>query len=308
MLLLRRFAPSRALRAGAPRAAAFLAAPKAPGAGWKPFLAVAAISFLGNRDIYCEAPTEELHLSKADESLLVKILDDGVENLCKWALAPASWWDECHSLRLGGLKDAKHFTRRMEGFPIRLQMVSAEWEDVSLKELLVLSEASETCLKLTFDPVINSMTTRLRFGDGRARLLRTMTNPTLMGLISAREVDSVLREPEKLPDGTVAGGGIGLQSPLLVDKVKESEWILALAAVPPSAGKVRAVDHTSGFIFQPCDAAAKSGDDCKGRWKVHYILLSEAGGGVPLWAADKGVSKAMADWFTAAHKEWASWR
>ena len=29
----------------------------------------------------------------------------------------------------------------MEGFPIRLQMVSAEWEDVSLKELLVLSEA-----------------------------------------------------------------------------------------------------------------------------------------------------------------------
>ena len=30
---------------------------------------------------------EELHLSKADESLLVKILDDGVENLCKWALA-----------------------------------------------------------------------------------------------------------------------------------------------------------------------------------------------------------------------------
>ena len=29
--------------------------------------------------------------------------------------------------------------------------------------------------------------------------------------------------------------------------MKESEWILALAAVPPSAGKVRAVDHTSAL-------------------------------------------------------------
>ena len=51
-------------------------------------------------------------------------------------------------------------------------------------------------LKLKFDPVINTMTTRHSFADGKARFLRTITRPTLMGLISAREVDSVLREPE----------------------------------------------------------------------------------------------------------------
>lgn len=124
-------------------------------------------------------------------------------------------------------------------------MVTAVWENVSLNDLIMLSEASETCLKLSFDPIIDTMTTRLMFGDGKARFLRTMTRPTLMGLISAREVDSVVREPEVLPDGMVIGGGLGLQSPLLVEKIQQSDYLKAVASEPPSKGKVRAVDHTS---------------------------------------------------------------
>lgn len=150
-------------------------------------------------------------------------------------------------IRISGLKDCMHYIKRLEGFPIKLQMVTAVWEEVALDDLLVLSEASDNCLKLTFDPVIDTMTTRLHFGGGirKGRVLRTMTRPTLMGIIQAREVDSVLREPEIMADGWVVGGGLGLQSPLLVDKIQESEYLKALAAVPPSKGKVRAIDHTS---------------------------------------------------------------
>ena len=73
--------------------------------------------------------------------------------------------------------------------------------------------------------------------------------PTLIGLISAREVDSVLREPEIMPDGLVVGGGLGLQSPLFVDKIQQSDYLKAVASQPPSKGKVRAVDHTSTMTW-----------------------------------------------------------
>ena len=149
------------------------------------------------------------------------------------------------SIRISGLKDVSHHIKKLDGFPIKLQMVTAVWENVSLNDLFLLSEASETCLKLSFDPVIDTMTTRLQFGNGKARFLRTMIRPTLMGLISAREVDSVLREPEIMPDGLVVGGGLGLQSPLFVDKIQQSDYLKAVASQPPSKGKVRAVDHTS---------------------------------------------------------------
>ncbi|CAK9069316.1 unnamed protein product [Durusdinium trenchii] len=256
--------------------------------------------------VRCDEEFRELHLSQRDEALLLSVLDGGVANLQKWTQAPASWWDDSRQIRISGLKDCMHYIKRLEGFPIKLQMVTAVWEEVALDDLLVLSEASDNCLKLTFDPVIDTMTTRLHFGGGirKGRVLRTMTRPTLMGIIQAREVDSVLREPEIMADGWVVGGGLGLQSPLLVDKIQESEYLKALAAVPPSKGKVRAIDHTSEYLFQPLDDAARSASSAKGTWKVHYILLSEAGGGVPLWAAEKGVLKAIIDWYTAAHKEW----
>jgi len=243
-------------------------------------------------------------LSKADEALLLSVLEGGVENLRQWTQAPTSWWDDCRSIKIAGLKDVSHHIKKLDAFPIKLQMVTAVWEDITLNDLFMLSEASETCLKLTFDPVIDTMTTRLRFGNGRARFLRTNTRPTLMGLISAREVDSLLREPEIMADGLVVGGGLGLQSPLLVDKIQQSDYLKEVTSEPPSKGKVRAVDHTSGFIFKPLDDAARSGPAARGKWKVHYILLSEAGGGVPHWAGEKGVTKAIIDWYTAAHKEW----
>ena len=149
------------------------------------------------------------------------------------------------SIKIAGLKDVSHHIKKLDAFPIKLQMVTAVWEDITLNDLFMLSEASETCLKLTFDPVIDTMTTRLCFGNGRARFLRTLTRPTLMGLISAREVDSLLREPEIMADGLVVGGGLGLQSPLLVDKIQQSDYLKEVASEPPSKGKVRAVDHTS---------------------------------------------------------------
>ncbi|CAE7761801.1 unnamed protein product [Symbiodinium pilosum] len=229
-----------------------------------------------------------------------------MQTLRDWSQAPASWWDERKAVQIADLQDAHHSSKKMDGFPVRLHMVSAVWNDTSLNELLLLTEASDTCLKLSFDPALASIQTRLHVGsrkDGHVRMIRTITRPMLLGLISAREVDSVVRDPAPLPDGSIIGGALGLQSPLLLKKIEQSQALQSLASQPPSSGKTRAIDHTSGYIFEPMDAGARSGSEAKGKWKVYYILLSEAGGGVPTWAAEKGVSKAIVDWFASARKE-----
>ena len=48
-----------------------------------------------------------------------------------------------------------------------------------------------------------------------------------------------------MADGLVVGGGLGLQSPLLVEKLNGSKRLREVAAEPPSEGMVRAIDHTS---------------------------------------------------------------
>ena len=138
----------------------------------------------------------------------------------------------------------------MEGFPVRLHMVSAVWDDTSLDELLVLTEASESCLKLSFDPALDSIVTR-KHVTGRegpkARLIRTITKPMLLGLISAREVDSLVRDPAAQPDGSILGGALGLQSPLMAEKIRQKDALRALSSAPPTPGRIRAIDHTSAL-------------------------------------------------------------
>mmetsp|Transcript_28928 Transcript_28928/g.54270 ORF Transcript_28928/g.54270 Transcript_28928/m.54270 type:complete len:324 (+) Transcript_28928:59-1030(+) len=241
-------------------------------------------------------------LPAQDQDLLIAVLDGAMRNLREWSKAPTTWWDECKSIRIPGLRDALHCTKRLDDFPVRLHMVSAVWDNTTLDELILLTDASDNCLKLRFDPAIDSFRTRLEMENttGRVRLIRTITKPMLLGLISAREVDSVLKEPDRLPDGSVVGGALGLQSSLLWAKIQKNERLHSLSLQPPTHGRIRAIDHTSGYIFEPLDGSASSGG--KGEWKVYYIVLGEAGGGVPLWAAEKGVSKATVDWFRAAYK------
>lgn len=248
---------------------------------------------------------EDLALSADDEDLLLSVLDAGMRTLRGWSQAPASWWDESKIVKLSDLQDAVHCAKRMEGFPVRLHMVSAVWDDTSLDELLLLTEASEGCLKLSFDPALDSIVTRKHVGrkGPKARLVRTITKPMLLGLISAREVDSLVRDPAAQPDGSILGGALGLQSPLLVEKIRQKDALKTLSSAPPTPGRTRAIDHTSGYIFEPMDEGARSGSGVRGKWKVYYILLSEAGGGVPTWAAEKGVAKAITDWFVCARKQ-----
>jgi len=252
---------------------------------------------------------EDLALSADDEDLLPSVLDAGMRTLRGWSQAPASWWDESKSVKLSDLQDAVHCAKRMEGFPVRLHMVSAVWDDTSLDELLVLTEVSESCLKLSFDPALDSIVTRKHVTgrDGRegpkARLIRTITKPMLLGLISAREVDSIVLDKAAQPDGSILGGSLGLQSPLMAEKIRQKDALRALSSAPPTPGRIRAIDHTSGYIFEPMDAGARSGSGVRGKWKVYSIFLSEAGGGVPTWAAEKGVAKAIEDWFVCARKQ-----
>lgn len=104
----------------------------------------------------------------------------------------------------------------------------------------------DDCAKLQFVPVMEKVQTRLVFGGG-LRLLQTSIRPALLGLVSSREVDSLMKEPEMRESGWVVSTGVGLQSPLLVEKIENggSSVLKTLVSAPPSKGKVRAIDHTS---------------------------------------------------------------
>lgn len=236
-----------------------------------------------------------------DEARCLAATDEAFTRLLMWVDSPESWWSERKKIRLQGASEATQFSKELDGFEIRLHMVTAIWESATIEELKALAEANESCLKLKFDPILESFQNRSVFADGQIRLLRTTTRPTLMGLISAREVDSILREWRQLPDGRVMQGGLGLQSPYFAKHVLGSPALEHLHQAPPSSGRVRAVDHCSGFVVEPLDDAARQGG--QGRWKISYVLQSEAGGGVPRWVAEKAVPKAITDWFVSASKE-----
>ncbi|CAK9048552.1 START domain-containing protein [Durusdinium trenchii] len=232
----------------------------------------------------CEGPEESKELVFADEevALLASVVEAATENLLQWAQAPAHWWDECRTIRVAGFRDARHCQKKLEGFPLKLQMVSAVWEDVSLEELIMVTEVIDDCAKLQFVPVMEKVQTRLVFGGG-LRLLQTSIRPALLGLVSSREVDSLMKEPEMRESGWVVSTGVGLQSPLLVEKIENggSSVLKTLVSAPPSKGKVRAIDHTSGYAF-------RAGDQPRS-WHVHILLLSEPGGGLPHWAMEMGI-------------------
>ena len=46
------------------------------------------------------------------------------------------------TIRVAGFRDARHCQKKLEGFPLKLQMVSAVWEDVSLEELIMVTEVT----------------------------------------------------------------------------------------------------------------------------------------------------------------------
>jgi len=236
-------------------------------------------------------------LTSEDVAKLKIAIDTGIERLLEWADCPDSFWDQNKVIHLRGVGQALHKAKRLAGFDTQLHLVVADWDSVSLEELQLVSSVSEDCLKLKFDPVLESFNIH-SLEAGKLRLVRTNTRPALLGIVGPREVDSVLGGWRRLADKRIISAAVGLQSPFLKQHIQGSPRLEALSQAPPSAGKIRAMDHTSGYILAPLDKAAESGE--RGRWKVTYILLSEAGGGLPTWAAEKGVSKAILDWFTEA--------
>ena len=42
-----------------------------------------------------------------------------------------------------GFGDARHCKKKLDGFPLRLMMVSAIWENVSLDELIMVTEMTD---------------------------------------------------------------------------------------------------------------------------------------------------------------------
>ena len=72
----------------------------------------------------------------------------------------------------------------------------------------MVTEMTDDCVKLKFVPLMESVQTRFSFPGGR--ILRTTVKPLLLGLVSSREVESVMKEPETMPDGSVVSVGVGL--------------------------------------------------------------------------------------------------
>mmetsp|Transcript_21619 Transcript_21619/g.44882 ORF Transcript_21619/g.44882 Transcript_21619/m.44882 type:complete len:102 (-) Transcript_21619:24-329(-) len=93
---------------------------------------------------------------------------------------------------------------------------------------------------------------------------------------------------------------MGLYSPRMAPHAHGSPYLEALRDAPPTQGMVRALDHIGGYIFEPLGQTSGSS---RSPWRVCYVLHSSAGGSVPQWAVEKGVSQAIANWFRAACKE-----
>lgn len=242
-------------------------------------------------------------LSLDDEMRLRGALDEVVSDLTQIAAEPDGWWDTRKSTQVAGLGELVMYSKRVPGFDSHLHMGVATFEDTSLEELDVLTAAHEGAAKLNFDPALKSFETAFQFKaswGGPARLLRIHTRPQLMGIISAREVDSVCLDLHKLEDGRGLAGAMGLYSPRMAPHAHSSPYLEALRGAPPTQGMVRALDHISGYIFEPLGQRSGSG---RGPWRVRYVLHSSAGGSVPQWAVEKGVSQAIASWFRAACKE-----
>lgn len=124
-------------------------------------------------------------------------------------------------------------------------MFSVVWENAYLDDLIMVTEMIDDCAKLQFVHLIEKVETRFIFNSGR--IIRTTIRPIFKGLVYPREVESVMKEPAKMQDGSVVSVGIGLHSPLLAGHIQNSDFLKFLASEPPSKGKVRSLDHTSAW-------------------------------------------------------------
>eukprot|EP00747_Dinoflagellata_sp_TGD_P075519 gnl/TRDRNA2_/TRDRNA2_158771_c2_seq2.p1 gnl/TRDRNA2_/TRDRNA2_158771_c2~~gnl/TRDRNA2_/TRDRNA2_158771_c2_seq2.p1 ORF type:complete len:319 (-),score=30.48 gnl/TRDRNA2_/TRDRNA2_158771_c2_seq2:64-1020(-) len=251
-----------------------------------------ASAFVGKED--------EARLSAASRQAIAIVLD--------WAAKPASWWDERRHLHAGGFGQIVSITKDLTESEPRLFIGEGTFEDVTLAEINLCTTAHEGSLKEHFDPTIERFQTLHAWNvepSHRGVVVKTVTKPVLLGLISAREVVSVCGF-KTLSDGRRVEAGLGFYSPELEPYVSGSPHLEALRALPPSKGMVRAVDRVTGFLMEPLDTAAASGGP--GRIRVRYVIRSEAGGGLPKWVSDKGQALSLVSWFSAAHKELVSLR
>jgi len=264
-------------------------------------------------------PAEGL-LTPEDERRVAAAAEESLADMLRWASMPEEWWDEKRVSRVGGV-EMQLYTKRSvfpeehgQCPPLFLGVIVLD--DISLDDLRYLTAAGEGVAKLRFDPSLATFETLLTMealGGEPIRLLRTHTRPVLLGLISAREVDSICTQ-RQLPDGRWIAGGFGLQSARLAPRASETGGgggssgsgggvvsLQALRGAPPSVGMVQALDFASGYIHEPVDAAAKAGG--RGRCRSWYFLCTEAGGGVPKWVGEKGASIAISNFWIAALKE-----
>lgn len=247
-------------------------------------------------------------LAADDEALVLAAVAEAMSDMQHWSAMPESWWDARKNVRVAGVGEMQLYSKRgvfpggtAPAPPLFLGVI--EFEDVSLDELKYLSAAGEGCAKLRFDPSLASFETRLTvpapWGEP-VKYFRIHSRPALLGLISAREIDSICGVRD-LPDGRRLEVGVGLRSPVMVQHCGGSSRISQLQAETPTPGMVQAKDYTGGFIHEPMDLASRSGG--RGRCRSMYFLSSEAGGGVPRWASERGVPDAVVNFYAAAYKE-----
>eukprot|EP00405_Crypthecodinium_cohnii_P054745 CAMPEP_0206615062 /NCGR_PEP_ID=MMETSP0325_2-20121206/57849_1 /ASSEMBLY_ACC=CAM_ASM_000347 /TAXON_ID=2866 /ORGANISM="Crypthecodinium cohnii, Strain Seligo" /LENGTH=381 /DNA_ID=CAMNT_0054135849 /DNA_START=187 /DNA_END=1332 /DNA_ORIENTATION=+ len=251
------------------------------------------------------------------KKVLRAVAKDNFEDFLRWKGMPEEWWDDRKVVKVAGQR-MQMFAKR-NAFPKEhgagasscpLFMGIIEIDDISLKELQHLTEAHEQAAKLRFDPSIASFETFVSLEESPGvlpvRILITVTKPALLGLVGSREVVSVCSW-KYLPDGSFMEGAYGFHSPRLDPTVLENaglssdELLREFRAQPPPRGAVRAVDLGSVYIHTPLDEAARSGG--RGKFRCWYFLASDAGGGVPKWAAEKGTQQAISNFWGAALKE-----
>lgn len=273
-----------------------------------------------------EGAAMDPELAKADAAgqELTQQSKEVLETMCHFSMqrmlsfidAPEPWWDERRVVKGPGNAEIVVLAKQIAGFGNRVFLGRMLVQDAALEDVVLATEGAGGCRKGRFDPAIEKYQQLMRFesksfspmfDDGPRPwigVLRSHTNPALLGLISKRVVDDVcLGYCRVATDSTehrvrYLHAGIGVTSPLADDAIQQcndktaAEHVLeGLRRDAQSAGEGKRVvmtDHTSGLVIEEYGPRS---------FMVTYVIHSNPAGGLPAWAPEKAIPQTIAGFF-----------
>eukprot|EP00928_Gymnodinium_smaydae_P039115 TRINITY_DN2679_c0_g6_i1.p1 TRINITY_DN2679_c0_g6~~TRINITY_DN2679_c0_g6_i1.p1 ORF type:complete len:343 (-),score=22.83 TRINITY_DN2679_c0_g6_i1:193-1221(-) len=280
----------------------------------------ASISFAWD---HRQTKTDSANPSVSEQRILEVLLAAAAHNLLEYADSSDSFWDEkqLHRARSGDAVTV--FAKQIPNRTTRLFMGRCVLKDMKLEEFVLSCESGPGTRRASWDTSVERSESLLSFETNAMQpiaigappplvsLTRTFTLPALLGLISRRVVDDVGVSFCVLPGSSserqrYAHFGIGVCSPN-VDSILESSDVGVMQGADVFVGRLREHSRVSGgtsHVVMVNHAAGVCVEELESNvLLVNYVIHSDACGGVPAWACEKGIVQALVDIFKNVRKD-----